>query len=193
MTAGGRRADRRHIRRIWWPLPSSPPFFLLAISTSVSFRLWLSPTGDCQFLVAVATKARTQLGVFQNKFPLQLLLITVIIIIIWGLSRPVWGLRGWSDNEAASARGEDHSEHRPATNTEHSNLKAFIKIIYYSKQAMRQPPGCQSFIRCLKTYISLYESNSCYTRAFLPAPGWTQEQLKSSHKLGDSKQRQRHL
>lgn len=37
--------------------------------------LWLSP-------LAVGSEARTQLGVFQNKFPLQLLLITVIIFII---------------------------------------------------------------------------------------------------------------
>lgn len=37
---------------------------------------------------------------------------------------------GWPDNEAAS----DHPEHRPATNEQHSRLKAFIKIIHYSKK-----------------------------------------------------------
>lgn len=40
-----------------------------------------------------------------------------------------WG-GGWPDNEAAS----DHPEHRPATNEQHSRLKAFIKIIHYSKK-----------------------------------------------------------
>lgn len=48
---------------------------------------------------------------------------------------------GWPDNEAAS----DHPEYRPATNEQHSRLKAFIKIIHYSKKRkngryIRPPP-----------------------------------------------------
>lgn len=52
--------------------------------------------------VAAGSGARTQLGVFENKFPPQLLLITVIIVIIGGLRRPVWGPRARPDNEDAA-------------------------------------------------------------------------------------------
>lgn len=116
--------------------PSLPPSSSVSLSLSLpAFLHWRSVVSHAAAAAAVS-EARTQLGVFENKFPLQLLLITVIIVIIWGLSRPVWGLRGWPDNEAASARGEDHSEHRPATNMQHSHRKAFIKIILYSKKAI---------------------------------------------------------
>lgn len=57
-------------------------FFLPPLSLSLSgFLHWRSVVSHAA-AVAAASEARTQLGVFQNKFPLQLLLITVIIVII---------------------------------------------------------------------------------------------------------------
>lgn len=55
-------------------------FFLLSLCLS-GFLHWRSVVSHAA-VVAAASEARTQLGVFQNKFPLQLLLITVIIVII---------------------------------------------------------------------------------------------------------------
>lgn len=61
------------------PLLFFPP---LPLSLSLSgFLHWRSVVSHAA-VVAAASEARTQLGVFQNKFPLQLLLITVIIVII---------------------------------------------------------------------------------------------------------------
>lgn len=54
------------------PPPPSLPAFLLH---------WRWVVSHAAAAVAVS-EARTQLGVFENKFPLQLLLITVIIVII---------------------------------------------------------------------------------------------------------------
>lgn len=46
-----------------------------------AFLHWRSVVSHAAAAAAVS-EARTQLGVFENKFPLQLLLITVIIVII---------------------------------------------------------------------------------------------------------------
>ena len=64
--------------------PLIPSFFSppLTLSLSLSGFLHWRPVVSHAAVVAVASEARTQLGVFQNKFPLQLLLITVIIVII---------------------------------------------------------------------------------------------------------------
>lgn len=63
---------------------SPHPLLFFFSSPSVSlprFLHWRSVVSHAA-AVAAASEARTQLGVFQNKFPLQLLLITVIIVII---------------------------------------------------------------------------------------------------------------
>lgn len=129
MTAGGRRADRRHIRPIWWPPP--PPLHCRSVLPHAA-------------AAAAGSGARTQLGVFENTLPPQLLLITVIIVIIRGLSRPVWGPGARPDNEAA--RGRRHSQRR-----RHQHA-AFIRRRHYWERALHQPPR-RPVSRCLKTSI----------------------------------------
>lgn len=61
----------------------SPPSFFAPPSLSLSgFLHWRLVVPHAAVVAAAASEARTQFGVFQNKFPLQLLLITVIIVII---------------------------------------------------------------------------------------------------------------
>lgn len=59
-----------------------PPPRSLCLSGFLQWRSAVSHAAAVAAAAAVASEARTQLGVFQNKFPLQLLLITVIIVII---------------------------------------------------------------------------------------------------------------
>lgn len=67
------------------PLPLLPSSLLLALLLGLSSLSgflqwrWAAPHAVA---AAAAGEARTPLGVFQNKFPPQLLLITVIIFII---------------------------------------------------------------------------------------------------------------
>lgn len=65
----------------FYPPPPPPPPRSLCLS---GFLQWRSAVSHAAAVAAAAaaSEARTQLGVFQNKFPLQLLLITVIIVII---------------------------------------------------------------------------------------------------------------
>lgn len=58
-----------------------PPLLLCLLPAFLHWRSVVSHAAAVAAAAAVS-EARTQLGVFENKFPLQLLLITVIIVII---------------------------------------------------------------------------------------------------------------
>lgn len=80
---GGRSPPFSPFFFFFYPPPPPPPPRSLCLSGFLQWRSAVSHAAAvAAAATAVASEARTQLGVFQNKFPLQLLLITVIIVII---------------------------------------------------------------------------------------------------------------